>query len=326
MGACTQVVVWLNALANATGAIVLAPVAVLPGWLSATLAAAVTGVLLLVVFKYTSNQRAIKRARDEINANLLALKLFKESAAVAVQAQGRILVGACRLFLLALVPMAVMTLPVMLVLGQLALWYQARPLHTGEHAGSAQVIAQVLGAQAVAPTALPLAPLTQVIASVGVAKSGAFTLGEHALLTLALNGDADAPWPEVKLQPTDAAQVAIGPVRVLSKREVCWDIQPQATGYQHLVFQVGNQTVEKEIAAGDGFLRVSAERPSWDVVDVLLNPWEKPFAADSPVRSITLDYPRRESRTSGTNWWVGYWFVVSMVAAFALRRVLNVHV
>src|SRR5689334_23867446 len=99
-----QLVVWLNGMANALGRLLLSPVGVSPGWLSATTIAVVTGVLLLVVFKYTSNQRAIKRVRNDINANLLALKLFKESAALAVASQGRILWDAIQLLVLALVP------------------------------------------------------------------------------------------------------------------------------------------------------------------------------------------------------------------------------
>ncbi|HEV3341306.1 MAG TPA: hypothetical protein VG125_13140 [Pirellulales bacterium] len=131
---CTRLVVWLNTLANAVGKLLLAPVGVLPGWLSATLVAGITGVLLLVVFKHTSNQRAIKRVKDDINANLLALKLFKESVSVALRAQGSILYSAGRLMLLAIVPMLVMVLPVLLILGQLSLWYQSRPLQIGEDA------------------------------------------------------------------------------------------------------------------------------------------------------------------------------------------------
>ena len=90
--ALAQVVVWLNAAANAPGT---GPAR--PGRRRCRAGsrprsiAAVTGVLLLVVFKYTSNQRAIKRVRDDINANLLALKLFKDSTAVSLRAQGRIL-------------------------------------------------------------------------------------------------------------------------------------------------------------------------------------------------------------------------------------------
>ena len=129
-----QLIVWLNTVANALGSWLLAPLALMPGPVSATLVAVVTGVLLLAAFKYTSNQRAIKRVRDDISANLLALKLFKESARVALQCQGRLLVGAGRLFLLALLPMAAMFVPVLLILGQVSLWYQQRPLKVGEEA------------------------------------------------------------------------------------------------------------------------------------------------------------------------------------------------
>jgi len=115
MSFLAQVVVWLNAIANAAGKWLLAPIGVLPGWLSATAVAAVTGVLLLAVFKYTSNQRAIKRVRDDIKAHLLVLKLFKDSALVVVRAQGRVFAGAFWLLVFSLVPMAVMLVPVMLM-------------------------------------------------------------------------------------------------------------------------------------------------------------------------------------------------------------------
>ena len=82
--ALVTVVVWLNGAANALGEWVLLPIALMPGWLSATLIAAVTGIVLLVIFKYTSNQRAIQRVRNRIDANLLALKLFKESSRVTI--------------------------------------------------------------------------------------------------------------------------------------------------------------------------------------------------------------------------------------------------
>jgi uncharacterized membrane protein (DUF106 family) len=133
-GILTQVVVWLNGLANALGRPLLSPVASLPGWLSATLVAIVTGVLLLLIFKYTSNQAAIRRVRDDIDANMYALKLFKDTTPVVLAAQAGMLGGALRLFVLAIVPMLVMTIPVLLLLGQLSLWYQQRPLRVGEEA------------------------------------------------------------------------------------------------------------------------------------------------------------------------------------------------
>jgi hypothetical protein len=275
-----RVIVWLNAAANALGEWVLAPIGVLPGWLSATAIAVVTGVLLLVVFKYTSNQRAIKRVRDDINANLLALKLFKDSAGVAVVAQQRLLQGAARLFVLALIPIAVMAVPVALLLGQMSLWYQQRPLR----------------------------------------------VGEEAVVTLTLNGDADDPFPKVSLTPADAVETAIGPVRAFSKREVCWTIVGQERGYHRLEFQVGDQTVAKELAVGDGFMRVSRWRPPWIWSQTLEHPWEAPFTPESPVRSIEISYPPRPSWTSGTNYWMIFWFAVSFAAGLCFRRVLRVNV
>jgi hypothetical protein len=280
MGILAWIAVWLDVVANVLGRWLLAPIAVLPGWLSATAVAIVTGMLLLAVFKYTSNQRAIHRVRNDIDANLLALKLFKDSARVALRAQGRILLGAGRLFVLAIVPMLVMALPVTLLVAQLALWYEARPLR----------------------------------------------VGEDSVITLALGGDAGAPWPAVSLQPTDAVEVAVGPVRVRSQREVCWSIKARQPGSHRLLFQVGDQTIAKDLAIGDGFMRVSAERPGWDVSSILMNPWEDPFRPGDLVQSITIAYPERASWTSGTFYWLIYWFVVSFVAAFCFRGAMGVKV
>ena len=127
----TQLIVWLNAAAGLFARIVLAPIAWLPGWLSATLVGVVTGVLMLWAFKHTSNQSAILRTRNQIKANLLALSLFKDSMAVSLRAQGRLLLNAGRLLALSLVPMLIMLAPMCLLLGQLAVWYQARALPVG---------------------------------------------------------------------------------------------------------------------------------------------------------------------------------------------------
>ncbi len=279
MDALTQVIVWLNAVANALGWL-LAPIGLLPGWLSATILGALSGVMLLGVFKYTSNQKAIKRVRDDVNANMLALKLFKDSVKVAFRAQGRLFVDAFWLFVHGVVPLLVMVVPVTLLLGQMSLWYQQRPLH----------------------------------------------VGEEAVVTLKLNGGPDESFPEVTLQSGGAAGTTLGPVRVASKREVCWNIVAREGGLHRLTFQVRDQTAEKELAVGDGFMRVSAQRPGWDWSEVLTHPRERPFPPHSLVRSIEIDYPRRVSWTSGSDWWVVYWFAVSLVAAFCFKGALKVNV
>jgi hypothetical protein len=274
-----QIVVLLNRLANSLGRPLLAPLASLPGWLSATLVASVTGVILLLVFKYTSNQAAIKRVRNDIDANLFALKLFKDATPVILSAQAAMLRGAGQLFVLAIVPMLVMMVPVLLVLGQLALWYQHRPLR----------------------------------------------IGEETVMALKLNGSPGDPLPAVSLEPSSAAEVVTGPVRVPSKREVVWLMKAREPGLHQLSVRAGEQTVTKELAVGDGFMRVSPRRPGWDWYDALLNPAESTFPPSSPVHSVEVAYPDRLSWTSGTDYWVFYWFAVSMVAALCAKPFLKVN-
>jgi len=174
-----QIISWVNMLTNAFGRFFLAPIAVLPGWLSNTIISAVTGLILLVIFKYTSNQRAIGKIRDDIKANMLAMKLFKDSISVTLHAEVRIFKGAFLLLFHAIGPMLVMVLPVSLLLAQMSLWYQSRPL-------------------------LP---------------------GEAAVMTVKLNDNVEGNWPTVNIEPTSVAEVTIGPVRVFSKREICWEIK-----------------------------------------------------------------------------------------------------
>lgn len=273
-----QLIIWINILTNSLGRFMLAPIAVLPGWLSNTIISAVTGVVLLVIFKYTSNQRAIGRVRDNIKAHMLALKLFKDSMSVTLQAQGQVFKGALLLLVHAVRPMVVMIVPVALLLSQMGLWYQSRPL-------------------------MP---------------------GEETVVTMQLNNNVEKSWPGVNMELMAVAEVTIGPVRVLSKREVYWQIKALQNGYHHITFQVAEEQVKKEIAIGEGFMRVSAERPGWHWADILLHPWEKPFGPDSVVQSISIDYPDRLSRTSGADWWLVYFFIASLVFALISKPFLRV--
>lgn len=276
----TQLVVWLNRLAGGVAGVVLAPIAWLPGWASATLIAVATGVLMLLVFKHTSNQDAIRRTRNGIKANLLALSLFKDNLGVGLRAQCSLLAGAARLLMLSVVPMLVMLLPMCLLLGQLALWYQARPLQ----------------------------------------------VGEEAVVTVRLAENAGDAVSNVQLAESPAITTTVGPVRVPAKNMVCWNLRANAAGRQELSFEVDGRSFQKELAVGNGFMPTSVKRPEWSLSEVLLHPREEPLARDMPVQSIEIAFPTRYSWTSGSDSWLAYWFVVSMVAAFAARPLLKVNI
>lgn len=93
---------------------------------------AVAGVAMTVVFGRTSNQRALRRVADRTRAHLLAIKLFKDDLGVTFRCQLQLLKASAQRLGYSLVPMLVMAVPFALVLTQLALRYEHRPLAPGE--------------------------------------------------------------------------------------------------------------------------------------------------------------------------------------------------
>ncbi|HIJ71361.1 MAG TPA: hypothetical protein HPP87_08360 [Planctomycetes bacterium] len=275
-----QIIAWLNVPLNAAGELLNVFVAQVPGWVSITVISAIVGVVLLVMWKYTSNQDAIGRVKDKIKANLLAMRLFKDSISVTLKAQGGVFRGAVGLLFHAVRPLLVVLVPVCLIMAQMALWYQARPLMQGE----------------------------------------------EALVTMQLNGDVDSAWPDVNIASMPTADVTIDQTRVFSQRQLYWKIKARENGLKNIVFRVDNERVEKELAVGAGFMRVSLKRPGWHWLDIFENPSEKPFGPDSVVQSISVEYPDRVSRTSGTNWWIFYFFAASVVFGFIFKPFLNVKI
>lgn len=129
-----RLIAWLNGGMNVLFTLLRGPISALPAWLSLTIISAVLGVILLILFKYTSNQAAIGRVRDKIKARLLAMKLFKDNVPVVLKSQIQVFAAAIMLLIYSIPPMLVMIIPFCLVLGQLGRWYQARPLSVNEPA------------------------------------------------------------------------------------------------------------------------------------------------------------------------------------------------
>lgn len=93
---------------------------------------AVTGVLMTIGFRYTSNQAALRRVADMTRANLLAVRLFRDDLGVTLRAQGALLAATGLRLWHSLRPMAVMILPFFFVLTQLAQYYEFRPPRPNE--------------------------------------------------------------------------------------------------------------------------------------------------------------------------------------------------
>lgn len=91
-----------------------------------------SGILLVWIFGKVSNQAALKRTRDRLSAELIALRLFKDDLRVFFGIQFQVLAWTLRYLRHSLVPMMILMVPTILILIQLNLHYGSRPLRVGE--------------------------------------------------------------------------------------------------------------------------------------------------------------------------------------------------
>jgi len=122
----------VNSGLNAFFDLLCAPFARLNPWWAMAFLSLITALLMLVVFRFTSNQKGIRRTKDLIKGHLLEFRLFKDSFGVTMRAFGRILLYNLRYLAHALTPLLVMIIPLLLILAQLNARFGYRPLRPGE--------------------------------------------------------------------------------------------------------------------------------------------------------------------------------------------------
>jgi len=126
-------VLWgVNTLGTWLGDVIFGLLGVLPPWLGLTILSAIIGVIALLAFKYTSNQKKIGYWRDQMSGHLLVLKLYKDEIGVAFRAQRRLAVALAIWQWHMLRPLILMIILLMPLFAQMATRYQWRPMQTGE--------------------------------------------------------------------------------------------------------------------------------------------------------------------------------------------------
>ncbi|MBT8147246.1 MAG: hypothetical protein KJN90_10370 [Gammaproteobacteria bacterium] len=100
-------------------------------------------VIALLVFRLVSNQEGIREQKDKIKAYLLEMLLYKDDLRVTMSAQHHILGHSLRYMGYALLPMAVMLLPFILIMVQL----ESRLAFQGLDPGDTTILAVTVDAQ-----------------------------------------------------------------------------------------------------------------------------------------------------------------------------------
>ena len=90
----------------------------------------VVGLLMIVLFGYTSDQKAIGIAKDQLKAHLLAVRLYRDQLQVVMGSYGKILRGTGRYLKLAFKPLLYVIIPITLLIVQLDRYLGLTPIHT----------------------------------------------------------------------------------------------------------------------------------------------------------------------------------------------------
>jgi len=268
----------LNGIAGVIVQVLVSPFKGIP-WLGLVLVSAVAGAAMLVIYKYTSNQAGIKRAKDRIKAHLFEMLLYRDDIVVSFRAQGRILKANLVYMAYAVVPLLVILPVVLLILSQLEAWYGMRPLKVGES--------------------------TQVKVVLGPGGTGL---------------------PTGELQIPEGLSVETPAYRSPAGSEVMWRVRAVGEGQHEMKVVIDGAEAAKSVVVGAGLHRLS-ERRGRSFLDRLLYPVEKPLPKDSGILAIDIQYPDADVKMGPVEThWLVFFFVLSILFAFALRGPLGVEI
>jgi uncharacterized membrane protein (DUF106 family) len=152
----------LNSLLRPAFAAMLMPFAVLPPIVGLTVLSLLTAILMLVIFRLTSNQDRLAEVKDAIHACLFEIRLFNDDLRAIFRAQNEILRHNLSYLRLSLVPMVWILPPVVLIIAHLNPYYA----YEGFDIGSSFVLTARLDPAAEAST--PVSPAIELQAPDGI--------------------------------------------------------------------------------------------------------------------------------------------------------------
>ena len=92
----------------------------------------ITGIVMLIIFRYTSNQKEIKKAKDKIKAHIFELVLYKDSLRVILKAFKNILKYNVAYLKQTLIALVFVIIPVIIILIQFNFRYEYRSFKSNE--------------------------------------------------------------------------------------------------------------------------------------------------------------------------------------------------
>ncbi len=261
----------------------------------------VIGLVMVVLFGYTSDQKAIGIAKDQLKAHLLAVRLYRDQIPVVMGSYGKILRGTGRYLKLAFMPLLYVIVPITLLMVQ---------------------IDRYLGQTPLAPNTpfLLTAHLNAQPGRVRAAESEPNAASSHD----ALNSDA---LNNVTLQLPPEITATAPPVHIAAENLIVWRLSGSKAGKYGVNILANGQTLEKSVFLGSDLPRISTVRLRGQFWNRLFSSAESALPNNSPIDSISVSYPDRNIDVAGYGMnWIWLFFILSMIAGFIFKELLGIQI
>lgn len=245
----------------------------------------------LIVFKKASNQERITATKDKIFGCLFEIRLFNDDLMAILRAQIEILRHVVTYQRLSLVPMFWILPPMIILMVHLHTFYGYRGMNPGEEA------------------------LLKV------------DLSESWASSETIAGSPSRP--PISLELPDGLSATTETVWLEALNQVVWRIRADTPGSYEMKITLGDADYSKSVSVTEDIVRLSFERPNQGFLGQLEFPGEAPLPASSPIDTITLTYQAATMSLLGLDFewefaWMVYFFIFTMIIAFALRKRMGV--
>ena len=239
----------------------------------------VIGLLMVVVFGYTSDQKAIGIAKDQLKAHLLAVRLYRDQIPVVMGSYGKILRGTGRYLRLAFKPLLYVIIPITLLIVQMDRYLGQTPL----------------------PADAPF------------------------LLTAQFDGSDGLNDVTLNLPPE--ITMTAPPVHIPAENEIVWRLAGSKEGKYEVKIATAGQSAAKAVCVGSELARISTVRLRGQFWRRMFTSAEPALPANSPIESISINYPDRNIDVAGYGInWIWLFFILSMVAGFVFKELLGIKI
>jgi hypothetical protein len=172
------------------------------------------------------------------------------------------------------------------------------------------------------PVAILLVHLDSFYGSTGL------VLGQSALITVGLEDsshDASSESPAATVEVPPGIRLDTLALWFPASREVIWQITPERLGRFELVVKMAGEHVSKRVEVSDAIIRRAPSRTGGTWWADVFSAADQRLASNGVIRSVDVQYPRREMSISG---WRVHWLVIflvsSLIFAVVFKRPLGV--